>query len=113
MKIIDSPLKKSDLLPNASFVIDDEMIKGVVDIKKEIIGIDADLHADIEQYMLDSGSAQEDLWGINLYPNIEGEGFVEFDSMINIRPRQNNRTRFVEDAAIRDKIKGVISKWLK
>jgi hypothetical protein len=84
-------------------------IKAVVDVSKGQVTIDAELHSDLEDEMLQNGSKQEDLWGINLYPSAEqGENFIEFDSMINIRPRQNNRGRGVEDAEIRDKITSVV-----
>lgn len=87
------------------------MVKADVDVAKGIVVLDAELHADIEQYMLDNGSLQNDLWGINLYPEQFGSpDFIEFDSMINIRPRQNNRSRYVEDPAIRQKIVEIIDK---
>ena len=79
-----------------------DMVKAVVDIDKELLGIDAELHADIEELFIENGSKQENLWGINLYP--EEEDFIEFDSLINIRPRQNNKTRGVNDENTRKKI---------
>ena len=79
-----------------------ELVKAVVDVKKRVMVVDAGLHVDEEQMLLESGSAQHDLWGINLYPDSYGEDdFVEFDSMINIRPAQGNRSRSVEDAGMR------------
>lgn len=79
-----------------------ELVKAVVDIRKRLLVVDAGLHADEEQFLLEAGSAQEDLWGINLYPDDYGtDDFVEFDSMINIRPAQGNRSRSVEDAGTR------------
>ncbi len=79
-----------------------ELVKAVVDIRKRLLVVDAGLHADEEQFLLEAGSAQEDLWGINLYPDDYGtDDFVEFDSMINIRPAQGNRSRSVEDADTR------------
>ena len=79
-----------------------DLVKAVVDIEKRVMAVDAGLHVDEEQMLLESGSAQHDLWGINLYPDSYGEDdFVEFDSMINIRPAQGNRSRSVEDAGMR------------
>ena len=81
------------------------MVKADVDVTQKTIVIDAELHADIEQFMLENGSRQEDLWGINLHPDKFGTpDFIEYDSMINIRPRQNNRSRYVEDAGLREQI---------
>lgn len=80
------------------------LVKAVVDIEKEILVIDAEMHADEEKLLIENGSKQENCWGINLYPENQGDDFIEFDSMINLRPSQNNRTRGVEDEKIRKKI---------
>ena len=86
-----------------------EMVKAVVDVERRIVVVDAELHVDEEQYLLEEGSAQGDLWGINLYPEYFGdEDFVEFDSMINIRPAQGNRSRSVDDAATRQLIREIV-----
>ena len=112
MKILEEEIKREDL-KNAGNVLDGAMVKAVVDVKKEIIAIDAEMHADLEQFLLENGSEQDDLWGINLWFEEEGDDFIEFDSMINIRPRQGNRSRDVENPEIREKIKKVVSKWIK
>jgi hypothetical protein len=70
--------------------------------------IDAELHADEEALLLSNGSLQENLWGINLYPDISGDDFIEFDSMINIRPSQGNRSRNIESEDIRKQIQTII-----
>lgn len=80
------------------------LVKAVVDVEKGIMAVDADLHADEEAMLLEQGSSQQNLWGINLYPDLTGDDFVEFDSMINLRPSQNNRSRGVESVEIRGKI---------
>jgi hypothetical protein len=85
-----------------------DMTKAVVDIRREVMLVDADLHSDQEQTLLRDGSHQSDLWGINLYPDEEGEDFIEFDSMINLRPNDNNRSRGVDDEDIRKKIRNVV-----
>ncbi len=85
------------------------LVKADVDIVKKIVVIDVDMHADGEAYLLENGSSQQDLWGINLYPQHYGsDEFIEFDSMINIRPRQNNMSRDVQDAAVREQIKRIV-----
>ncbi len=72
-------------------------VKAVVDLEKGTLVVDAEMHADEEQYLLENGSVQSDLWGINLHPDKFGtDEFIEFDSLINIRPRQQNRSRNVE-----------------
>jgi hypothetical protein len=86
-------------------------VKAVVDVKKEIMMVDADLHADEEYILLEEGSKQEDLWGINLFPDKFGtDEFVEFNSKINVRPADNNRSRGVDDPKIREKIKSIVQK---
>ena len=90
-----------------------EMVKAVVDVDREIIAIDAELHSDLEAYCLEHGSKQESLWGINYYPELEGEDFIEYDSMINIRPGRGNSSRVVEDESIRKKIIDITNRWIK
>lgn len=86
-----------------------ELVKAVVDVEKRTMVVDAGLHVDEEQLLLETGSDQRDLWGINLYPEDYGtEDFVEFDSMINIRPAQGNRSRSVDDASIRELIVEIV-----
>jgi len=81
------------------------LVKGVVDTNDRLLVVDAEMHVDQEQFLLERGSKQSGLWGINLWPEQFGtDGFVEFDSMINIRPWQNNRSRSVDDDALRERI---------
>ena len=90
-------------------------IKNVKDVEAridEIIALDADLHADLEQMLLINGSAQEDLWGFNLWVEEEGEDFIEFDSLINIRSWQGNPTRGISDPNIRAAIKAIVNKFI-
>ena len=86
-----------------------DMVKAVVDVRQTLLGIDAELHADIVKELLAQGSMQTDLWGINLYPDMEGEDFIEFDSLINIRAFQGNRSRDVLDPAVREQIVKVVN----
>lgn len=89
------------------------LVKAVVDIEKELIAVDAELHSDLEALLLEDGSKQKSLWGINLYPEIQGDDFIEFDSMINMRPSQGNRSRGIEDKELRNKIIGIVAKRIK
>jgi hypothetical protein len=103
MKIIDK-ISVAELSAMAEKMFD-PLVKGVVDISRRVLVVDAGLHSDEELFLLDQGSKQADLWGINLWPEFYGtDDFIEFDSMINLRPSQNNRSRGVEDADIRQKI---------
>lgn len=111
MKLVTTPITLAELdkMSNRMF---GGLVKAVVDIKKEIMIVDAALHADEEAELLNDGSNQEDLWGINLYPQITGDDFVEFDSMINIRPGLKNFSRDVENKEIRQKILEIVSKLI-
>ena len=86
-----------------------EFVKAVVDIERKLLVVYAEMHYDEEQFLLEKGSKQADLWGINLYPkHYRTERFIEFDSMINIRPSQNNRSRNVESPEVRNKITSLV-----
>ena len=85
-----------------------DLVKAVVDVRRNIMALDADLHADEEALLLENGSAQADLWGINLYPGLPTADWIEFDSMINIRPSQGNRSRGVDDPVIQARIIDVV-----
>ena len=107
MVIYSEPFDKKILLELQTHYFGD-MVKGVVDISGRKIALDAEMHADLETLLLQEGSKQGDLWGFNLYPEMEGEDFLEFDSLINIRPNQGNRSRGVENPATQEKIKNII-----
>lgn len=109
MKIIKDKISVDDLKKIAKKNYMD-LVKAVVDIEKEIMAIDAEMHADEEKLLLENGCRQENLWGINIYPG-EKE-MIEFDSMINVRPMQNNRTRGIDDEKLRKKIIDIVGKLI-
>jgi len=86
-----------------------DMVKAVVDIRREVMAIGGGLHSDEEALLIDDGSRQEDLWGINLYPAEAVEAWIEYDSMINVRPAQGNRSRGVEDREVQEQIRRVVA----
>ena len=86
------------------------LVKAVVDVEKEIMVVNGELHADEESLLIENGSKSVNLWGINIYPEKKGtDDFIEFNSMINIRPSYGNRSRGVEDEKIREKILVIVS----
>jgi hypothetical protein len=90
------------------------LVKAVVDVGRGMMAIDADMHADEEADLLERGSRQADLWGVNLYPDRFGTpDFIELDSMINIRPSQGNRTRSVDDPAARAAVEAVVARLVR
>lgn len=109
MKIVTGTLTRAELTAMAAGMFGN-MVKAVVDIERELLAVDAELHADLEARLLEDGSRQQHLWGINLYPELSGDEFIEFDSMINIRPSQGNRSRTIEDRALRENITAIVDK---
>ncbi len=108
MKIIKDKIKINDLRKMSEKMFGG-LVKAVVDIKKEVLVVDAPMHADQEAFLIKEGSNQNDLWGINLYPDKKNKDFIEFDSMINIRSSWGNRTRSVDNPKIREKIVSIIN----
>ena len=111
MIIIKEPININNIVEMASKRFGD-MVKAVADVRRELVAVDSDLHSDLETLLLEDGSAQEDLWGYNIYPELDGEDFIEFDSLINIRPRQNNFSRDVEDVQIQKAIIDITNKYI-
>ena len=110
MKTVDEahPISMDELRQLAAGRFGD-MVKGVVDLRRRVMSLDAEMHADEEAELLAGGSAQEDLWGINLYPGLSEEEWLEFDSMINLRPSFGNRSRGVDDPAIRARVEALVA----
>ena len=111
MKIIQEPIFFAELWKTKEIDLGD-ILKIVIDVNKQIIGVDAEMHADIEEKLLDTGSRQESLWGANLIPN-ENAYDIEFTSFINIRPGQGNRAMEVQDAELRKQIKHILNELIK
>ncbi len=111
IRVIGKPITLEELRNIAKERFGD-MIKIVVNIEKKIIAVGGELHADEEATLLDQGSKQQDLWGANIYVDRPRQSWIEFDSMINIRPSQNNRSRNVEDEAVKQKIISVIDRLI-
>src|SRR3989344_6473119 len=108
MEIIDKSITTKQLTAMAQKMFGD-LVKAVVDVRREVMAVDGELHADEEALLLENGSKQEDLWGINLYPALNGsEDFIEFGSMINLRPSQGNRSRSVTNPSVREKIRQIV-----
>ncbi len=110
MKIVTDSISIGELKTMAAALFGD-MVKAVVDVDREVVALDAELHADLEALLLESGSDQRSLWGVNFYPDLEDdEAFLEFDSTINLRPSQGNRSRGVDDSGIQRTIREVVGR---
>ena len=88
------------------------MIKGVVDIKNEVIAFGGEYHMDANNVLLEQGYSQNNIWGFNVYlnKNDDRESWIEYMSLINIRPLQNNLDMEIQDQTIKDSIKNIVNK---
>ena len=107
MKQIDKiSLKELEIMASKMY---GSFVKAVVDVNKKLVVVDAEMHVDLEQWLLENGCQQFDLWGVNLYPAQFGTAkFIEYDSMINIRPSQQNPSREALSESIRTQIEAII-----
>lgn len=102
--VLDRPIEPDELRVLVDRFFQD-MVKYVADVERGVIAIGGELHADAEAMLLDQGSRQSNLWGANYLPGHGAEGCIEYTSLINIRPAQDNRSMEVEDATLRDRIR--------
>src|SRR3989338_4530878 len=84
------------------------MMKGVVDIEKEIVAFGGEYHMDANRMLLGQGSTQNNVWGFNIYLDKPRDSWIEYVSLINIRPQANNRDMEVQDEGIRAIMKRII-----
>src|SRR3990167_6354608 len=109
-KIIKNKISRSELRALAHEQYGD-IIKAVIDVRQKIMGVGGELHVDIQSLLIEKENSQGgDTWGINLYLEKSGEDFIEFDSMINLKPNLGNRSRDVGSPEIKEKIKNIIHK---
>ena len=107
------PLSELPNLENEMFFAEDEMIKAVADVDKGVLALNAPLHSDLEQLLLENGSEQKSLYGFNIYY----DGDIEYDSMIN--PPRNREAGFprvgrdVADPVARERIRELVKKWIR
>jgi len=90
-----------------------EMVKAVADIEKNILAIGGEYHADAEKILLEQGSIQQNLWGFNIYPEKDRTSWLEYYSLINIRPRQNNKSQIIESEEVKQKIKKLVKDMIE
>jgi len=84
-------------------------IKLAVDVRRGILAGGGAMHADCEAALLEDGSQQEDVWGADWNPAAQQ---VIFESLINIRPRQNNPSMEILDQTICDRVSEIVNQLL-
>lgn len=109
---LNDPIDLADLRRMAASGFGD-FVKAVVDVEQDLMVVDAEMHSDQEAALIAAGSRQRDLWGINLYPELSEDEWVEFDSMINLRPSSGNRSRSVDDPATRERIRDAVGRLVR
>lgn len=107
MLLIDQKITLAEF-KNRCCTVYQDMSKAVVDIQRRCMAVDAEMHADEETLLLENGSHQEDLWGINMYPDKSADDLIEFSSLINIRPSQNNTEMEITSEKLRKEIKSIV-----
>ena len=110
--IVTESITESELTTLAQETYED-MLKGVCDIKREIIAFGGMMHADAEAALLENGSQQEDIWGFNVYLKQPIEDHLEYTSFINIRPRDGNRSQEIMIPEVKEKIKQIVIKRVR
>jgi len=89
------------------------LVKVDVDIKKEILAIGGEFHAEGQELLVEEAGANgQDVWGINFYPFNEPEKRIEYESLINIKPALGARNMLIQDKGIRQTVKAIINKLL-
>lgn len=107
IQIIRQPVTRQALHEIAGQQIGDT-VKAVVDVERRVMAVGGELHSDEESVLLDQGSRQNNLWRINLYLDQPHPNWIAFDSMINVRPSQGNRSRSVERPDLRETIIAIV-----
>ena len=100
MIIGENKIKKED--------IQSPFTKAVADIDKKILSIGCELHIDCAEELIKNDSEAKNLWGFNIYPDFH----LDFVSLINVRPADNNRSMEIQNQEICDKIQGIFKKFI-
>ena len=111
IQIIREPISVSEVQALAQEIYGD-VVKGVADIDREVIALGGEWHMDANKILVEEGSSQEHIWGFKIYPDKRGNDAVEYISLINIRPHQENRSMEIADPAIRDTIRRILQQLI-
>lgn len=87
----------------------DGYVKLVVDVGQGILAGGGKRHLEGEQKLLKEGSKQEDLWGGGL--DLETKE-IDYNSIINLRPKQNNPSRDILSLEVRNKFDRIVKDLL-
>ncbi|MFH1178163.1 MAG: DUF5674 family protein [bacterium] len=85
------------------------LVKGVADISLGTVALGGEWHIDANNKLIEEGSEQKNLWGFNIYPKEKGDAAIEYNSLINIRPAQGNRSMEIVSEEIRKAVHKTVS----
>ena len=111
IKIINDKISEKELREIAKDFYGN-MVKGVVDVEREILAMGGEYHMDANEILTKNKSKQQDIWGFNWYFDKSEDERIEYVSLINIRPGQDNRKMEVQNVFLRDRMKSIILKYL-
>ena len=114
MKIVKDTIEITELrqMLEGGFFVD--VVKAVVDLEKEIMAVDAQMHADLMNELIKTEhSNHQNLWGVNLFPGMSAEKFIVFTSLINIKPSLGYKSVDIKDQNLQEKIRNVINKLVQ
>ena len=87
-----------------------DYIKLAVDVERNVLAGGGKLHADCESVLLDNGSENDSVWGADWYPFSQK---IEFEAMLNIRPRLGNRSMYLQNPDLRERIARITDNLLR
>lgn len=85
-------------------------VKTVIDIEKDICSSGANRHFENEQILLKQSSSQSTLWGGGI--DLKSLA-IDNNSMINIRPSDNNNSNEIQEPIIRQKFEDLMKYFFK
>ena len=112
IEIIYKKISQTELKEKAKENFGD-FIKGAIDIEKEVIVLGGELHFDGLEFLIENSSSGKNIWGFNIYPFLPKDKRIEFISLINIRPLDNNRSMEIQDIVLKNKISTIINKFIE
>ena len=107
IKIVEKTITLDELRGIASEFYQ-SMVKGAVDIETRTAAFGGEYHIDASNALIEDGSRQENIWGFNIQLGMPRESWIEYTSLINIKPEAGNRDMEVQDPVVRDNIKNIL-----
>lgn len=112
MKILNKKITRTELVEMSRRMFGN-MVKAVADVERGKMAIDGELHSDLAELLIEDGSKGQNVWGFNIYPELNPSEWIEFDSMVNVKPLLNNRTRNVDNPEIRKRILEIVHNFVE